>query len=273
MSFQPVVPVSGFGGWTFLNRTLDTQVESFRKAPAMQRDTAYFRENIARVESAADLVADRRLLRVALGAFGLEDDINSRAFIRRILEDGTEARDALANRLADKRYLQLAQTFTFGTSDGPATQSEGFADRITAAYQGRQFEIAVGKRDDNLRLALNMRRELAAIAAEDRGERAKWFSILGSPPLRQVFETAFGLPGSFAGIDLDQQLSVVQRRTQRMFGESSVNQFAEPEKIEELAQRFLLRADTQSMLNGLSISGGAVALQLLQAGQGGAPLR
>jgi len=87
--FEPVVPIGGLPGWTLLNRTIERQSTLFNTAPALQRDTDHFRQSIAGVQSAAELVSDRRLLRVALGAFGLQDDIDSRAFIRAIIEQGT----------------------------------------------------------------------------------------------------------------------------------------------------------------------------------------
>jgi len=105
VTFQPVVPLGGLGGWTFLTRTLDAQQAAFRDAPALSRDVDHFRERIASVRDAQTLVADRQLLRVALGAFGLDDDIDNRFFIRRVLEDGSADPAALGNRLADKRYL------------------------------------------------------------------------------------------------------------------------------------------------------------------------
>lgn len=264
MSFQPVLPMSGIAGWNYLNRTLDTQLESFRKTPLVQRDAEYFQENITRVKTAGDLVSDRRLLRVALGAFGLDDDINSRAFIRRVLEDGSEDRKALANRLADKRYLQLTKAFGFDRTEGPETRTEGFAEQIIAAFENRQFEVAVGQQDESMRLALNMRRELADIAGSDRSDRAKWFTVLGSPPLRSVFEGAFGLPDSFGRFDLEQQLSVLQRRTRQLTGDSSVSQFSDPTMIERLADRYMIQAQVQAAMNSFS-GPGAIALQLLQA--------
>ena len=99
--FTPIVPTGGLTGWTLLNRTLDQQTQLFNAAPSLQRDTEYFRQNISEVQNAEALVSDRRLLRVALGAFGLGDDINNRAFIKAILEQGTDDRGALANRLSD----------------------------------------------------------------------------------------------------------------------------------------------------------------------------
>jgi hypothetical protein len=263
VSFQPILPLSGYGGWRFLNRTLETQQAAFQKSPAMQRDTAHFRERIAAIDSAEALVADRRLLRVALGAFGLEEDINNRAFLRKILEGGTTDPESLANRLADKRYFEFSKAFGFGEFEIRRNRLSGFADDMIKAYQSRQFEVAVGRQDESMRLALGLRRDLAALAGRETGERAKWFSVMGNPPLRRVFETAFGLPKAFAGLDLDRQLAILQERTRRAFGGGDVSQFADPVRVEELAQRFLLRADLDRMAP--TSGSGSVALQLIQA--------
>ncbi len=66
MSFQPVIPLPGLSGWRFLQRTMEAQSDVFDRRPDLSRDTAYFEANIGKINSAEDLVADRRLLRVAL---------------------------------------------------------------------------------------------------------------------------------------------------------------------------------------------------------------
>ncbi len=267
MTFQPALPIGGFAGWQFLNRTLETQQANFARSPVVQRDTEYFRDRIGEIETAEQLVNDRRLLKVALGAFGLDADLPNRFFIRKILEEGSIDPKSLGNRLSDKRYLEMAKAFGFGDFDTPNTKLSDFADRILPAFQSRQFEVAVGNQDENLRLALNLRRDLADIAASDRSERAKWFAVMGQPPLRKVFETAFNLPTGFGAIDLDRQLTILQERTRRDFGDGSVSQFADPGKLEDLARQFLLRADLQNTSFG-GFTRGAAALQLLQGAMG-----
>ena len=83
MTFQPVIPFGGNAGWSFLQRTLESQQATFEKGTVLRRDVDYFRENIGNISTAADLVADRRLLNVALGAFGLDDDLPNKAFIQK----------------------------------------------------------------------------------------------------------------------------------------------------------------------------------------------
>ncbi|MBL4917011.1 DUF1217 domain-containing protein [Szabonella alba] len=263
MSFAPILPFGGLAGWSFLQRTMEMQTRHFDASPQRQRDEAYFRERIGSISTAEGLVDDRRLLRVALGAFGLEGEINNRYFIRKVLEDGTLKDQALSNRLADKQYRAFSAAFGFGDFSVPRTKLSDFADTILTDYRTRQFEQAVGAQHNDLRLSLNAEREIERLAARDMGDEVMWFTVMGNPPLRQVFERAFGLPSAFSGLDLDRQLTEFRDKASRIFGESTVAQFADPEKREKLLRNFLLRSEIQSM--AASYSPAAGALQLLQS--------
>jgi hypothetical protein len=247
MTFSPALPFGGYGGWTVLKRTVPAQMAAFDAQPQQKRDMDYFRENIAKVRTADALVADRRLLQVALGAFGLEGDINNKAFIRKVLAEGTLKEGSFANRLADKQYQKLSAAFGFGDFTTPRNVISGFADRILSQYRQRGFETAVGAQNANFRLAMNIERELPALAARQGSEDFLWLTVLGSAPMRSVFQTAFGLPSSFASIDLDKQLETLKDRTASAFGSASVRQFTDPQKTEALVRRFLTRADIDAV--------------------------
>lgn len=258
--FAPVIPMGGLPGWTLLNRTIDRQTTLFNAAPPLQRDTDHFRQTINGVESAAELTADRRLLRVALGAFGLQEDIDSRAFIRAVIEQGTESREALANRLADDRYRAFSAAFGH-LSDG-GEPPPGFAERIIEQFQRREFEVAVGEQNSALRLALNADRELAALARQDGTDNALWFRILGTPPLREAFETALGLPQSFAQLDLERQLQEMRTAAASQLDIASPRDLADEDLRDGLVRQFLLREQIASFT---SISSQSIALTLLQS--------
>ncbi len=263
MSFTPVVPSGGYGGWSFLNRTMAAQKKAFAADQALLRDEAYFRDRIGSVSTAEDLVADRRLLSVALTAFGLEGDINNKAFLKKILTDGTFDPAALGNRLADKRYLEFSRAFGFGDFPIPNTKKSDFPDKILSAFEARKFETAVGAANGDMRLALNARRELAAIATKTLSPDGKWFTALGSPPLRSVLQTAFGLPPSFAGVDIDKQLTILKDRAEKLLGSPDISQFNDPEKAEKLIRLFLVRSQAQSN----PAVGNATAVSLLRQGK------
>jgi hypothetical protein len=261
MSFQPVIPSGGLAGWSFLQQTRDAQQERFDRSPAMQRETDRFLERIGSVSSPADLVADRRLLAVALGAFGLEEDIGNRFFIRKVLEEGTIAPDALANRLADKRYAALAEAFRFDLSP-PNTVLSGFGEKIVTAYRDRQFEVAVGSRSADMRLALGLEREIEGLSARALSNDGLWFTVMATPPLRTVFERALGLPPALGALDIDRQLDVFRSRSAAAFGTDRVRDFADPGRQSELLRRFLLSSDS---IQGPTVgTRGAAALALLQ---------
>ncbi|WP_372838823.1 DUF1217 domain-containing protein [Phaeovulum sp.] len=262
MSFAPVIPLSGYAGWKFLGRTLQTQQAAFAASASRQRDEDHFRENIANITTAEDLVADRRLLKVALGAFGLDADIDNRYFIRKVLEEGTLDSADLANRLSNKSYAELSLAFGFGDHTVPRTQLADFPDEILAAYRERQFEVAVGEADNSMRLALHAQRELPLLAAKSTSAVTKWYSVIGSPPLAEVMRTAFGFPESFSATDVDAQASNLQRKAEAMFGSSDPAIFAEPVNVEKLVKMYLLRAQSATG----SVSPQSAALQLLQQG-------
>ncbi len=264
MSFQPVIPLGGYAGWTFLQRTRETQQQAFEASPQLARNVSYFEENIGAVQTAEELVSDRRLLSVALGAFGLDDDINNKYFLQKVLEDGTLDPAALANRLSDKRYLAFAEAFGFGDFDTPRTVLSDFPAEITSAYKEHQFEIAVGNQDQNMRLAMSLERSLTEIAGKDTTDDGRWYSVMGDPPLRTVFETALGLPTSVGALNLDQQLTTFRDKARARFGDAEVAQFADPVKREDLVRTFLLRAGASASVAGTSPQ--SAALTLLQSG-------
>lgn len=260
MSFQPVLPLGGLPGWAFLNRTLDRQQAAFASSATVQRATDYFRANIGRATSAEVLTGDRRLLEVALGAFGLEDDITARAFIRKVLEEGTTREGALSSRLGDKRYAGLARAFGYGdpgTSVGPGAQldPDRYADDIIARMASGGLGTADGKTadgegDNNLHLALELKPALADLLDNTAGERARWYALLANPSLRQLFETALDLPPSAGQPGSHGEVIAFMDAARAAFGTDDLAAFASAPRAEALIRRFLVRAhDTTTSLS------------------------
>lgn len=262
MSFQPVVPLTGYVGWRFLERTLEAQQTAFSESQPIERATTYFSENIGNVTTADDLVNDRQLLSVALGAYGLDEDIDNKFFIKQILEDGTIDDDALANRLADNRYADFSRAFGFGDLSVPNTVISTFAADINERYEVKQFEQAVGDQDNDLRLAMNLSSGLSDVLEATSTTEGQWFSVMGNEPLRSVFQTALGLPDEIASIDIDQQREIFQERANAVLGTDDLSEIADPDQQEKLIRLFLVRSEAAS----INIATGAsAALTLLQS--------
>ena len=260
MSFQPVIPLTGLAGWRFLQQSHSQQLEHFSNNAVLTRDIEYFSQNIAKTTTAEALVSDPRLMKVALGAFGLDGDQGKTAFLRKILEEGSDDPEAFANRLVDDRYAEFAKAFGYGNFFGPRTGWSGFAEEITSAYRIRQFEIAVGTSDETMRLALNFEREIGKYAAKS-GDAA-WFAIMGNPPLRKLFDSAFGLPQATAQLDLDQQLTIYQQKAQDLFGADHPSALTDPVNRDLLLRRYFARV--QASAGPSALTPGYAALSLLQ---------
>ena len=184
MTYTPIVTGTGLTGWAFLQRTRDQQQAAFEASARIARDRDSFAEKLPSVQTAADLVDNRDLLRVALGAFGLDEDINNRAFLIKVLDSDLTDDKSLANRLADKRYLALAKTFNFAGKGGPSIDAPPPEAQISDRL------AAVRTADDLLSDAGLLRAALRTFGLQT--DRSNTFF------LQKVLTSDLSDPGSFA---------------------------------------------------------------------------
>ncbi len=256
----PSAPIGGIAGWRFLQRTQESQLEAFKATPALDRELTYFKENISKIESVEDLVKDYTLFKVALGAFGMEDKIADKFFFKKVLEEGSEAEGAFSLKLTDTKFREMAEAFGFGNAGGPKVAESDFAQKITDAYQVRQFEKAVGESDSSMRLALNLEREIGKYADGPFPETVGWFQLMANPPLREVFETALGLPKTIGTLDIDRQRALFQNASARVFGSKSMDVFQDPENVDKLLRNFFAQEQINSGPGPLTKGMGALTL-------------
>ncbi len=395
MTFTPMIAGVGLVGWQMLQSTMDTQRTTFDKSAEIARETAYFKEKIGTISSAEELVDDRRLLSVALSAFGMSDEIDSKYLIQRIIEEGAEDDDALANKLGDSRYITLAQAFDFEEITNYKTQEAGFGEPIFAAYEERmradleetlatpqyendpvsaalfrlqaegnieaqradfltnianvespedlladydlknivlkafdledrassttllkrvlsedpaeagalstvlgdpnmvalaetfafydvetktvlqtdsfasnivdeykwqQFKSAVTEVDGSIGTALQFQKSIPDLSSSDMSENGKWYSVLGSTIMREVFETALGLPDGFSQIDIDKQLEIIKDKADQRFGISSFSDLEDEGILNKVIHSYLLQ---DQLAQGSSYGSQQIAVTLL----------
>jgi hypothetical protein len=133
----------------------DRLLTQFQKMPDYARSVAYFKANIGKVASPEDLLKDRRLLAVTLSAFQLEDEIDAKGIIRKLLTDDPTDPKSLAQRMVDPRFRQFAQFFASLKSDGgkqlaSATTQATLLDK----YQTNEYQKWLGQDDPAVRQAL-----------------------------------------------------------------------------------------------------------------------
>lgn len=99
----------------------------------VENEVSHFIFNIGGVTSIDGLLADKRLLTVALGAFGLNAATETPARVREMLEGGVSDPQSPANRLADKRYANFVTAFNF-VELGAATTSKDAVGNVPGQF-------------------------------------------------------------------------------------------------------------------------------------------
>jgi hypothetical protein len=228
----------------------------------MDTMTSYFSEKIGSITSADGLLEDPDLLKVALTAFGAEDRTNSKTLLKRVLEEGTSEPGALANVLKDKALIELSKAFGFDTQPTTKLQNDGFADTIVKSYRDQLFEDAVYEVDGVIGTALSFSNAAPSLAGLDISNNAKWYSVLGDTMMRDVFQTALGLPSGFAQIDIDKQLDMIKDKAESRFGISDFSDLEDDTIRNKVIYSYLLQSQ---ILETSGTSSNQVALTLLSS--------
>ncbi len=206
----------------------------------------YFMDNIAEISSADALIFDAKLLEVSLVAFEVENlstEDGGEYFLRKIqkvLEQGASDPNALANVLGDKSLINLAEAFGFDNEPSLYIHSDEFYDELSSDYITYTFEGSVGDQQEDLRYALNFQRAIPDMADATDSDETRWYQVLANDSLREVFQTALGLPDEFAYIDIDKQLEQIMEKANTRFGISSFDQLGNSEEVDKIINTYLI---------------------------------
>ncbi|MEM9599835.1 MAG: DUF1217 domain-containing protein [Pseudomonadota bacterium] len=265
MPIPPSLIGGSLPGWTFLQETRERQQATFESSTDIQRNVDGMREKLSQPFTLDDLMGDRQLLRPVLQSFGLQDEIDKGAFIRRIISDGPDDPQGFARRLNNNEFIDLSRTFV-ADSDGLIRLSSSEVDNLVQGYLDEAFEVAVGEQEPSLRLALNFEQEIGALARDSASDRSFWLKVIGSAPLMEVFQAAFILPDGFANLDVDKQADYLQNRAEQVIGTDPRTILGSDEGIQTTIRQFILQTQLQNGPDALTP--GASALTLLSAGAG-----
>lgn len=262
--FQPAIPLSGIGGWRFLQDTYSRQLDSFSDSPQVRNDRDYMLEKLSHRLTVDEFMSDRRLLRVTMTAFGLGGEEWKGGFIRKALEEVGDPESTFLARLNNTKYTKFAEALA--PIDGSIIMSSGELAKIAVNFEAQSFRTAVGEVDDSMRLALNFQAEIPEMTGNDASDKTILYRILGDVPVRTVFETAFSLPQGISSLDLDRQADIFKEKITSVLGINDLSELAEPDVTEKLIHRYLAM---ETIENGsTSYSSASAALTLLGNGVG-----
>ncbi len=190
---------------------------------AVQKEVKYFLDNIVKVKSAKEFLANDRLYTFAMKAYGIESSIGNKEMMEKVLVGGVRDPKSYANQMADKRYAAFASAFNFEAYGEDATTINPAQKPATEKFVRQTLEENAGKDNEGVRLALYFERKAPGISS--------FYQILADPALSKVLRTALALPESFASADIDRQVKFFEQKLK-------VSDFSNPKKLGDFLKRF-----------------------------------
>ena len=126
-------------------------------------------------------------------------------------------------------------------------------EKTISRFQDRSFEIAVGERDQDMRLALSFSRQIRNVAQNASSNNAAWYQILATPPLREVIQSALGFPSTLSQLDIDDQHKRMIDKASGVFGSQHITDLAKEDVVEQITRRFLVKRQAESTFQNTSL--------------------
>jgi Protein of unknown function (DUF1217). len=209
--------------YQMLTKDLSRSLERTASAPLVSRDSEYYLENIQNVKSIDDFLGDHRLYSFAMKAFGLEDMIYAKAYMRKVLTEGVDDSKSFANRLADKRFAEFTKTFNFARYGETTTVFSSTREGTVERYVRQQLEEDAGAQSEGVRLALYFARKAPELKSV--------YGILADRALLAVVQTALGIPPEASAADVEVQAKMISAKI-------NFEDFKDPEKLDKFLQRY-----------------------------------
>jgi Protein of unknown function (DUF1217) len=242
-------------GYTSIASDLPRSLDNVAAKPQVSRETEYYLSHIEDVKSVDDFLADRRLFAYAMKAFGLGDLTYAKALMRKVLVEGVDQTDSLANTLTDQRYREFAEAFNFARYGDTTTIFDRTRQGTVDRYLRQTLEEDAGGQNEGVRLALYFARKAQDITSP--------YDILADVALLKVAQTALGIPPATSAIDVDKQAEMLTKKL-------NIDDLQDPDKVATFLKRFASLWDLNNgSSSGSSGSSSVLFAQPLELGIGG----
>jgi Protein of unknown function (DUF1217). len=218
--------------YRMITKDLTRSLQRTASSPQVERDSKYYLENIQKVKSIDDFLSDHRVYSFAMKAFGLEDMIYAKAYMRKVLTEGVDDSKSFANRLADKRFAEFAKTFNFARYGETTTAFSATREGTVERYVRQLLEEQAGAENEGVRLALYFQRKAPELKSV--------YGILADRALLAVVQTALGIPAEASAADIEVQAKMIEAKL-------NIEDFKDPEKLDKFLQRFAAAYDATNM--------------------------
>ncbi len=210
-------------GYRLISSDLTAALTRTAEQPSVQRESEYYLANIRNIKSVDEFLADDRLFKYAMKAFGLQEMDYAKAFMRKVLTEGIDDPSSFANSLTDLRYREFAEAFNFKRYTTGTTVFERTRQGTVDRYVRQTLEVNAGETNEGVRLALYFQRKAASATTP--------YHLMADAALLKVTQVALGIPAAVSTMDIDRQAEMITKKLE-------LDDLQEPEKLDKFLERF-----------------------------------
>jgi hypothetical protein len=200
------------------------------------KETAYYQDKIQGVETLNDLLSDRGIIDVVIGAYGLDATVTD-DFLKQIFNSDLSDPKSFVNQQSSSKWAELVASFNFD-GEGNLTretlgtiQQRGETLETINLYMRQTLEENEGASSEAVRLALYFERTAPTITDA--------YEIISDGALTEVFRTIFGFTSDFSSMDVDAQAKVIKAKL-------DLSDLQDPKKLQRLIERYTAMYDTEN---------------------------
>ena len=240
-------------------RFLDDNERTAAREAATKKAEVY-QERIQSIDTVKELLADRDVIDVVIGAYGLDPEDVTDDFLKQVFASDLSDPKSFVNQRPDSRWAELVASFNFDANGNltretiGTVQQRGETLETVNKYLRQTLEETEGASNEAVRLALYFERTAPNITDA--------YGLIADDALMAVFRTTFGFSDEFSNMDVDQQARIINDNL-------DLADLQDPTKLERFLQRYTAMYDTEnasfsnSAVSILSGGSGSISADLL----------
>lgn len=240
-------------------RFLDDNERTAAREAATKKAEVY-QERIQSIDTVKELLADRDVIDVVIGAYGLDPEDVTDDFLKQVFASDLSDPKSFVNQQPDSRWTELVASFNFDANGNltretiGTVQQRGETLETVNKYLRQTLEETEGASNEAVRLALYFERTAPNITDA--------YGLIADDALMAVFRTTFGFSDEFSNMDVDQQARIINDNL-------DLADLQDLTKLERFLQRYTAMYDTEnasfsnSAVSILSGGSGSISADLL----------
>jgi Protein of unknown function (DUF1217) len=201
------------------------------KGGAVKAEIDYFRANVGKMKTPDEFLKNYRLLKFALTAYQMEDQLNYPARIKQILKDNPNDSASLVNRMTNATYKTMNADFNFFKGGVAKLSDKAFIDQLVSKFSSSQYQSTVSAGNSNVADALYFRNKIGTVT--------NTYQIIGDAVLFGVVKTALNIPNAAVTGD-------VKRLKQWIEGKLDMKKLKDTTYVNKMLDRFLVLKDVET---------------------------